>query len=139
MPVIFFAWTRSLIRVMTFSGPTPYGSSVTTMPVLRALSCSIFAAALVRKMPRPVAYASRTPSSPTIRPPVGRSGPGTKRMSCSREASGCLIRCLAAAMTSVRLCGAMFVAIPTAMPEVPLTSRLGIAAGRTCGSCSWPS
>ena len=44
MPVIFFAWTRSLIRVMTFSGPTPYGSSVTTMPVLRAFSCSIFAA-----------------------------------------------------------------------------------------------
>jgi hypothetical protein len=36
------------------------------------------------------------------------------------------------------LCGGMFVAIPTAIPEVPLTSRLGNRAGRTSGSC-WDS
>ena len=37
-------------------------------------------------------------------------------------------------MTSVRLCGGMFVAIPTAIPEEPLTSRFGKRAGSTRGS-----
>ena len=37
-------------------------------------------------------------------------------------------------MTSPRLCGGMFVAMPTAMPPAPLTSRLGNFAGRTDGS-----
>ena len=72
-------------------------------------------------------------------PPVGRSGPGTYFISCSVLASGCLSRYRAAAMTSVRLCGAMFVAIPTAIPAVPLTSRFGMPAGRTSGCCSLPS
>ena len=36
--------------------------------------------------------------------------------------------------TSVRLCGGMLVAMPTAMPELPLTRRLGMLAGRTVGS-----
>ncbi len=35
--------------------------------------------------------------------------------------------------TSMRLCGAMLVAMPTAMPLAPLTSRLGSAAGSTDG------
>ncbi|CPU66752.1 Uncharacterised protein [Mycobacteroides abscessus] len=69
-------------------------------------------------------------------PPVGRSGPGTNRMSASRSASGCATRWRAAATTSTRLCGAMLVAMPTAMPDAPLTSRLGIAAGRTSGCWS---
>jgi len=33
----------------------------------------------------------------------------------------------------------MFVAMPTAMPEVPLTSRFGIAAGSTDGWVNEPS
>ena len=68
-----------------------------------------------------------------IRPPDGRSGPGTNRMISSRVASGWRMRCWAAAITSPGLCGAMFVAMPTAMPEVPLMSRLGNAEGRTDG------
>ena len=47
-------------------------------------------------------------------------------------------RC-AALMTSTRLCGAMLVAMPTAIPVAPFTSRFGYAAGRTVGSVSWPS
>ena len=39
-------------------------------------------------------------------------------------------------MTSLRLCGGMLVAMPTAMPEVPLISRLGSLAGKTTGSCN---
>ncbi len=44
-----------------------------------------------------------------------------------------------ASMTSPRLCGGMFVAMPTAMPPEPLTSRFGNFAGSTDGSCSEPS
>ena len=139
MPASFLAWTRSLILVTTFSGPMPYGSSVTTIPVRRGVIFSIRAAARVRKVPRPVSYASRIPSSPMIFPPVGRSGPGTNRISSSRVASGLAIRCRAAATTSPRLCGAILVAIPTAIPAVPLTSRFGIAAGSTSGWVSVPS
>ena len=40
------------------------------------------------RCPGPVSYASRMPSRPTILPPVGRSGPGTKRMRSSRVALG---------------------------------------------------
>ena len=76
------------------------------------------------------------PSRPTILPPVGRSGPGMKRISPSTRVSGCLIRCRSAWTTSTRLWGAMLVAMPTAMPVVPLTIRLGIAAGSTTGSSS---
>jgi hypothetical protein len=36
--------------------------------------------------------------------------------------------------TSMRLCGGTFVAMPTAMPADPLTSRLGNRLGRTTGS-----
>ena len=41
-----------------------------------------------------------------------------------------------AAMTSRRLCGGIFVAIPTAIPFVPFTSRFGKRAGSTVGSFS---
>ena len=41
-----------------------------------------------------------------------------------------------ASITSPRLCGGMLVAMPTAMPPAPLTSRLGKRAGRTDGSFS---
>ena len=38
--------------------------------------------------------------------------------------------------TSRRLCGGMFVAMPTAMPDEPLTTRFGMPAGSTVGSSS---
>ena len=41
-----------------------------------------------------------------------------------------------ASITSPRLCGGMLVAMPTAMPPAPLTSRFGKRAGRTVGSRS---
>ena len=49
-------------------------------------------------------------------------------------ASGFSMRCDVASSTSVRLCGGMFVAIPTAIPIVPLRRRFGTAVGRTVGS-----
>ncbi len=44
-----------------------------------------------------------------------------------------------ASMISVRLCGGMLVAMPTAIPEEPFTSRLGTRVGRTSGSTSLSS
>jgi len=41
-----------------------------------------------------------------------------------------------ASTVSVRLCGGMLVAMPTAMPVCPFTSRFGTRVGSTEGSCS---
>ena len=41
-----------------------------------------------------------------------------------------------AVMISVKLCGGILVAMPTAMPEDPLINRFGIRAGSTAGSLS---
>ena len=38
--------------------------------------------------------------------------------------------------SSPRLCGGMFVAMPTAMPDEPFRRRFGSFAGRTVGSFS---
>ena len=53
MPWSFLLWTSTLIRSTTFSVPTPYGSSVTTMPLRRPI-VSTRAVARIRKVPRPV-------------------------------------------------------------------------------------
>ena len=65
-------------------------------------------------------------------PPDGKSGPGSAAISSAVVGLGrrLVITSLMASNTSTRLCGAMLVAIPTAMPEVPLTRRLGSRAGR---------
>ena len=70
---------------------------------------------------------------------VGKSGPGIFFMSWASVASGCLMISIVASTTSERLCGGMLVAMPTAMPEEPLTSRFGNFAGSTVGSTSDPS
>ena len=79
------------------------------------------------------------PDFPLIIPPVGKSGPGISFISSSNEISGLLIKARQAEMDSSRLCGAIFVAIPTAIPEEPFISKFGIRVGRTSGIVSWPS
>ena len=79
------------------------------------------------------------PDAPLIIPAVGKSGPGKTSKSSSTEISGLSIIRRQASVTSVKLCGGMFVAIPTAIPEDPLTSRLGTRVGNTEGSLSEPS
>jgi hypothetical protein len=46
---------------------------------------------------------------------------------------------MSAVQTSDRLCGGMLVAMPTAIPVAPFTSRLGMRAGSTTGSLFVPS
>ncbi len=72
-------------------------------------------------------------------PAVGKSGAGTMAMSSSMSIAGLPRTAMQASTTSFRLCGGMFVAIPTAMPEEPFTSRFGSRAGRMRGSDSLPS
>ena len=139
IPWIFLAFTKAAIRSTTFSGPIVNGSSLMTIPILRDVTFSISIVARTLKDPLPVAYASRTPSRPTSSPPVGKSGPGTNFINCLTVAEGFSIKYLVAAITSPKLCGAMFVAMPTAIPDPPLTNRFGYAAGSTSGSESWPS
>jgi hypothetical protein len=86
--------------------------------------------------PRPVSYMSRIPSAPTMKAPVGKSGPGRTAMRSSRVQSGSAARTWKAAATSRRLWGGMLVLIPTAIPEEPFTRRLGKREGRTEGSRS---
>jgi len=53
--------------------------------------------------------------------------------------SGSSIKRMQAAATSRRLCGGMSVAMPTAMPVVPLSSTCGRRAGSHEGSSRVPS
>ena len=53
--------------------------------------------------------------------------------------AGSSMKAIVASITSRRLCGGMFVAMPTAMPTEPLTSRFGKRAGRIDGSWVRPS
>ena len=65
--------------------------------------------------------------------PVGKSGPGRWRINSSTPQSGLSISASAAAMVSLKLCGGTLVAMPTAMPAEPLTSKFGARAGSTSG------
>jgi hypothetical protein len=79
------------------------------------------------------------PARPRMLAPVGKSGPLTNCIRSSGVAWGWSMTWMVASMTSPRLCGGMFVAMPTAMPWLPLTSRFGKRAGSTTGSSVEPS
>jgi len=70
---------------------------------------------------------------------VGKSGAGTRFISSSMVQRGLCSRWRQASITSPRLCGGTLVAMPTAIPEEPFTSRLGSRDGRISGSDSEPS
>ncbi len=98
--------------------------------------CSMRALPRTLMRPRPVVYASLMPSRPKICAPVGKSGPLMMRISSSVVASGLSISLMRPSTTSVKLWGGMLVAIPTAMPAAPFTSKFGMRAGKTTGCCS---
>ena len=79
------------------------------------------------------------PAVPLMMPAVGKSGPGMYSIRPSTSISGFSISAMHALIASVRLCGGMLVAMPTAIPAEPLTSRFGSRAGRTTGSNSFSS
>ena len=69
-------------------------------------------------------------------PAVGKSGPGMSSIKSGIVISGLSISATQASITSRRLCGGMLVAMPTAMPDEPFTSRFGTRVGSTVGSVS---
>ena len=130
IPSIFLSWNSSAIFSISFALLTINGSSVTTMRFLPFGIGSISVTARTRILPRPVRYACSIPAVPRIIPPVGKSGPLTILRISSRSVwrsskIWLSIMCTTAAMTSRKLWGGMFVAIPTAIPDVPLTNRFG--------------
>ena len=92
--------------------------------------------ALITTDPFPVVYALLAPLLPSIKPPVGKSGPGIISHSSFMSVSGLSMSRIQASVTSERLWGGIFVAIPTAIPPAPLTSKFGNSAGKTIGSLS---
>ena len=65
---------------------------------------------------------------------VGKSGQGRCFISPAVVISGSSIIATAASIVSPRLCVGIFVARPTAIPDVPFTSRFGYRAGSMSGS-----
>ena len=142
MPASLPSFTISAIFAASWSGFTWYGSSVTTRQVRPWISSTLTTARMMIE-PRPVRYASAMPRVPRIVAPVGKSGPlircVTAAASSSGPASGFASAQRAASATSRRLCGGIFVAMPTAMPSEPFASSAGNRAGSTTGSCVRPS
>ena len=71
--------------------------------------------------------------------PVGKSGPCKTCLISSILTSGLLATNLIASTNSLKLWGGILVAIPTAIPFVPLANKLGNKEGKTTGSDSLPS
>ena len=69
-----------------------------------------------------------------MKAPVGKSGPLMWAISSCTVMAGFSTRAIRPLITSVRLCGGILVAMPTAMPSEPLTRMLGMRDGRTEGS-----
>ena len=139
MDVSFFSRTSAAICSISRALFTMNGISVTMIREGPSSSSSISARARITTRPRPVRYASSMPSVPQMSPPVGKSGPRMISSSCSCGSTGSSISASSPATTSRRLCGGMFVAIPTAIPDDPLISRFGAFDGNTEGSFKRPS
>ena len=92
-------------------------------------------------LPLPVRYAWSIPLRPRIAAPVGKSGPFTISKSSSISVSLSSSTWLSMIFTtpsivSLKLCGGILVAIPTAIPCAPFTRRFGNLDGRMLGSFS---
>ena len=65
------------------------------------------------------------PDRPSITAPVGKSGAGTYSIKSELVSSGLFIKASVALITSPKLWGGIFVAMPTAIPPAPFTSIFG--------------
>ncbi len=79
------------------------------------------------------------PLRPWMVAPVGKSGPCTYCSMSPGSRSGFSSSASRPSQISPRLWGGILVAMPTAMPSAPLTSRLGTREGMTDGISREPS
>ena len=118
-------------------------------PFRPADTCSKCITARITIPPLPVVYSFRAPDLPIIHASVGKSGPGIICINCVSVISKLppsllmLLRPFViathASISSPKLCGGTFVAMPTAMPAAPFNNNTGTFAGKTLGSYSFPS
>ena len=80
---------------------------------------------LILNDPRPTLYPALIISFPIITPPVGKSGPGICFINSLILISLFSIKANVPSIISPKLCGGILVAIPTAIPPAPFTSKLG--------------
>ena len=139
MPSMTLSRLKFAMVSMTRALFTWYGISVTTILCLPLDISSMVARARILTLPRPVEYAFLMPSRPKMSAPVGKSGPLIAVINSSTVTSGLSMSIARPLHTSLRLCGGIFVAIPTAIPLEPLMRRFGIFAGNTVGSCKLSS
>ena len=71
---------------------------------------------------------------PKIIPAVGKSGPFMCPINSSVVILSFSINAIKPFIISTRLCGGIFVAIPTAIPSDPFTKSVGTVVGNTVGS-----
>ena len=141
IPSILFSFTKSAIFSIKRALFTMYGSSVTIILCFPFFIGSIFVTARTLILPLPVRYAWSIPLRPRIAAPVGKSGPFTISKSSSISVSLSSSTWLSMIFTtpsivSLKLCGGILVAIPTAIPCAPFTRRFGNLDGRMLGSFS---
>ena len=139
IPSIFLSFTNSSIFMIKLDLFTWYGNDETTILCLFPCISSISASALTVIFPLPVVYASFIPSFPNIIAPVGKSGPFIIDIKSSFVTLSSSITFIAPFITSVKLWGGIFVAIPTAIPDEPFIKSAGTFAGNTVGSCNLSS
>ena len=139
IPSILFSFTKSAMFSINFDLFTWYGNEDTTILCFPPDISSISASALSVIFPRPVVYASFMPSLPKIVAPVGKSGPLITCIRSSFVTLSSSIIFIIPSINSPKLCGGIFVAIPTAIPDEPFARSAGICAGNTVGSCNLSS
>ncbi len=118
MPSISLSRTSSAMRSSRRALFTWYGSSVTMM-AWRPPPCRCLRNACARGSTGGRGRCDRRwrfPCAPLMMPAVGKSGPGMCCISSASVTSGSSSSARQALTTSVRLCGGMLVAMPTAMP-----------------------
>ena len=117
-----------------------YGISVTIIDFFLSFDfSSIWTLDSMTIDPFPVLKADSIPLVPFIIPPVGKSGPFTNFVNSSIVISLLSIYAIHPSITSPKLWGGIFVAIPTAIPLAPLTNKFGTFDGNTVGSIVEPS
>ena len=125
IPSIFLSLASSAIFSIRFALLTWYGSSVIIKESLPLFEGSTCALPCIITFPLPVSYASWIPLIPSAFPAVGKSGPLICFIKSFVSHSGLSISSTRPPTNSERLCGGIFVAIPTAIPSDPFTSKFG--------------
>ena len=134
MPSTRLSWTKEAILMNIAALFTLKGTLLMMIRSRPPSTSSTSVSPRIFIMPRPVVIYLWMPSRPIMMPPPGKSGPGIIFKISLMLASGFSMSIQITSINSPRLCGGIFVVMPTAIPVEPFINKLGSAAGRTAGS-----